>query len=127
MIHPNMATMLSFFTTDVTRTALADAMKEAPSGSLGKVLSENAGLKSLYLGQDGMVYADFSKELVTEMNAGSGYEAMLLQCITNTLGGYYGTDKVYITVEGEPYSSGHIYMNPGQPFVVDLTSSVELK
>jgi hypothetical protein len=73
-----------------------------------------------------MVYVDFTKELVSEMNAGAGFESMILQCITNTLGRYYGVTKVYLTVEGSPYSSGHIIMKKGEPFIVNLTNSVKL-
>ena len=61
------------------------------------------------------------------MNAGSGYESMILQCITNTLGIYYGVTKVYLTVEDKPYSSGHIIMKKGQAFIVNLKDCVELK
>jgi hypothetical protein len=61
------------------------------------------------------------------MNAGAGYESMILQSIVNTLGGYYGVDQVYLTVEGEPYSSGHIAMKKGEFFKVNLNNSVEIK
>ena len=91
------------------------------------MLSPNAKIKSLYLNKDGMVYVDFTKELVSEMNPGAGYESMILQCITNTLGRYYGVNKVYITVEGKPYKSGHIEMKEGEPFIVNLSNSAELK
>jgi spore germination protein GerM len=74
-----------------------------------------------------MVYVDFSKELISEMNAGAGYEAMILKSITNTLGEYYGVSKVYITVDSSPYSSGHILMEKGEYFSVDLKNSFELK
>lgn len=69
-----------------------------------------------------MVYLDFSKELVSEMNAGSAYETMILQCITNTIGIYYGVHKVYITIEGKSYESGHIAKKKGEFFTVDLLS-----
>ena len=91
------------------------------------MLGPNVKIKSLYLNKDNTVYVDFTKELVSEMNAGSGYEGMILQCITNTLGAYYGVDKVYITIEGSPYSSGHIMMKKGEAFTVDYKNSVELK
>jgi len=61
------------------------------------------------------------------MNAGSSYESLILQSITNTIGTYYGVDKVYITVEDKPYVSGHIEMKKGEFFTVNLTNSVELK
>jgi hypothetical protein len=59
------------------------------------------------------------------MNAGSGYEAMILQCITNTLGNYYNTDQVYITIEGKPYESGHIVMKKGETFKVNYDNVIK--
>ena len=117
---------LNFKTNDITRIKIETAYKVLPNGNIGTVLSPNAKIKSLYLNKDNMVYVDFTKELVSEMNAGSGFESMILQCITNTLGRYYGVTKVYLTVEGSPYSSGHIIMKKGEPFIVNLTNSVKL-
>jgi hypothetical protein len=54
------------------------------------------------------------------MNAGAGYELLILQSITNTLGNYYGAQKVYITMEGKPYESGHILMKKGETFKVNM-------
>ncbi|MFA6807882.1 MAG: GerMN domain-containing protein [Eubacteriales bacterium] len=118
---------LSFNTNDITRDFIEKEYKELPIGDVGKVLGPNVTIKSLYLNQDNVVYVDFTDELVSEMNAGSGYESMILQSITNTLGTYYGVDKVYITIEGSPYSSGHIIMEKGEPFIVNLENCVELK
>ncbi len=54
------------------------------------------------------------------MNAGAYYESMILQSITNTLGMYYGIEKIYITVDGNPYESGHIQKNEGEPFTINF-------
>jgi len=118
---------LSFNTNDITKIILEKAFKDLPKGNIGKVLGPNAKIKSLYLNKDNVVYVDFTKEMTSEMNAGSGYEGMILQSITNTLGTYYGVDKVYITIEGSPYSSGHILMKKGEAFTVNVKNSVELK
>ena len=118
---------LSFKTNDITKIIFEKTFKEMPKGNLGKVLTPNAKIKSLYLNKDNIVYVDFTKEFVSQMNAGSGYEGMILQSITNTLGTYYGVNKVYITVEGSPYSSGAFMMKKGECFTVDLKNSVELK
>lgn len=118
---------LNFKTNDITRIKIEAAYKDLPNGNVNKVLSPNAKIKSLYLNQDNMVYVDFTEEFVSEMNAGYDYESMILQSITNTLGRYYGVNKVYLTVEGEPYASGHIIMEKGEAFTVDLKNSVELK
>ncbi len=118
---------LSFKTNDLTKTVIEKAFKELPKGDISKVFGPNVKIKSLYLNKDNMVYVDFSKELVSEMNAGSSYETLILQSITNTLGNYYGVDKVYITVEGSPYSSGHYMMKKGEYFTVNIENSEELR
>ena len=114
---------LSFNTNDVTRQIFEKHFKEAPSENVGRLISPNTKIKSLYLNVDNMVYLDFSKEFTEEMNAGSGYEGQILQCITNTLGDYYMVQKVYLTVEGKPYSSGHILMKKGEAFIVDYKNT----
>jgi Sporulation and spore germination len=117
---------LSFNTNDLTKLYFENEFKKSPSEKLGKLLGANAKINSLYLNDDGMVYLDLSENFVSEMNAGSGYEVMILQSITNTLGNYYGVDKVYITVGEKPYSSGHIFKEKGEYFTVNTSKSVEL-
>ena len=53
------------------------------------------------------------------MNAGSSFEALILQSLTNTLGNYYGVQEVYITIDGGPYESGHIIIEEGEPSTVN--------
>lgn len=118
---------LSFKTNDITKIIFETAFKDLPKGGLAKVLGPNVKINSLYLNEDNRVYIDFTKELLSEMNAGSGYENLILQSITNTLGTYYSVDKVYITIEDNPCVSGHIAMKKGEFFTVNLTNSVELK
>lgn len=110
---------LSFDTNDITKKIFEKYFKEAPNKNVGRLISPNTTIKSLYLNKDNIVYVDFSKEFTQKMNTGSSYENQILQCITNTLGDYYMVKKVYITVEGKPYSSGHILMKKGEPFIVD--------
>ncbi len=117
---------LDFKTNDQTRLAFEKAFKESPNEHLGQLITPNVEVKELYLNQDGIVYVDFSKELVREMNAGSGYEGLIIQSITNTLGLYYGSDKVYIMIEGKPYSSGHIELRAGEFFTVNLNNCFEI-
>lgn len=61
-----------------------------------------------------MVYIDLNKAFVTEMNAGSRYESMILQSIANTFGHYYNSDKVVLTIENKLYESGHVAMKKGE-------------
>lgn len=102
---------VSFHTNDPTRKVLEDAYK---NNAPWPVLSAAAEINSLYLNQDGMVYIDLNPAFITGMNAGSGYEGLILQSIANTFGNYYGAQRVILTVAGEPYASGHIMMEKGQ-------------
>lgn len=109
---------LELYTNDITRTKLEEYLK---SGSVDNqaLISSNTKINSMYLGTDNIAYIDFTKELIDEMNAGAGYETQILQCITNTIGNYYGVEEVYITVENNPYESGHIALLKGETFKVD--------
>jgi hypothetical protein len=116
---------LSFKTGDITRTVLEGALfRNAVKENYLPLSSSNTKINSMYLGKDSIAYVDFSPEFVTEMNAGAGYEQSILQCITNTLGNYYQTEKVYITVDGKPYESGHILMKKGETFKVDMSNVI---
>ena len=70
---------------------------------------------------------DFSNELLTDMNAGSSIEMEILKSIVNTIGNYYGVDKVYISTEGTPYSSGHFGIREDEYFTVDETDIKEFE
>lgn len=118
---------LSFDTNEWTRSVIEMAYKERPSQDSGIVLTENAKINSLFLHQDGRVYIDLSAAFITEMNAGSSIESMILQSLANTMGGYYGVSEVYLTVENEPYESGHILMEEGEGLEVDTSESQEFE
>lgn len=116
---------LSFHTGDITRQVIQEALtKQALKENYVPLVSANTKINSLYLGDDKIAYVDFSQELVKEMHLGSGFEQAVLQCITNTLGNYYGTDEVYITVDGKPYESGHILMEKGETFKVNMDNII---
>jgi hypothetical protein len=77
---------VSFRTNDITRVKLAQAYRDALAKLSTKVFSKNTKINSLYLNRDGMVYIDLNRSFVTEMNAGSGYESLILQSVANTFG-----------------------------------------
>lgn len=116
---------LSFKTNDITKMTLEKELKNAPSNEFIKLMPSKSKINILYLNNDGMVYVDFTESYVTDMNLGSGYEGMALQSMANTLGRYYGAKKVYVTVEGKPYSSGHIIMEKGEAFTVNTSDITE--
>ena len=109
---------VSFRTNDSTAQVLEDAYKTAVSNQTGKVLSTNTKINSLKIDKDNKVRIDLNEAFRTEMNAGSGYESMILQSIANTLGRYYGAQEVILTVEGKPYESGHVKFEEGQSIPV---------
>lgn len=112
---------LSHFTNDITRNAMEEAMKEPTvRETFLPLMSQNTKINSMYRGDDNIAYIDFSSELVTDMNAGSGYESLIMQSITNTIGNYYGVEEVYITIDQKPYESGHIVLNEGETFQVNM-------
>lgn len=89
--------------------------------SLNEVLSPNTKINDLYYNEDeNSVHIDLSKDFVSEMNAGAGFEGLILQSLTNTLGNYYGVREVYITIDGGPYESGHIIIEEGEPSLVNF-------
>ncbi|MPM73475.1 Acetate kinase [bioreactor metagenome] len=67
-----------------------------------------------------MVYIDLNRAFMTEMNAGSEYEGMILQSIANTFGGYFQSDKVILTIDNALYESGHFAFMKGEYLGVDM-------
>ncbi len=116
---------LTFHTGDITKTIIQEALQAEPKkDSYLPLISANTKINSLYLGDDNIVYVDFTPDLVKDMNLGAGYESMILQSITNTLGNYYGVMKVYITIDNQPYEGGHIQMQEKETFVVNMDEVV---
>lgn len=118
---------ISFKTNDITRQVLESAYKEPINNNFGKVFSKNTKINSLYLNKDTMVYIDLNKDFVTEMNAGSGYESMILQSIANTFGKYYNSEKVILTIDDNTYESGHIVMGKWEYIKVKYDGAIEIK
>lgn len=116
---------LTFKTNDITKLAFEKQFKLTPQDALIRLMGENAKINTMYLNNDGMVYVDFSKEFTSEMNLGASYESLVLRAVANTAGQYYGSNKVYITVNGEPYKSGHILMEKGEAINVNTADSVK--
>jgi hypothetical protein len=106
---------VQFKTNDTLESKFEDGFKNIPAGSgLSHVMTKGAVLNSVtYDIAGGVVTADLSKAFITEMNAGTSLEGMLLESIADTLGGYFQTDKVSITIDGGPYESGHFLFNAG--------------
>jgi len=110
---------ISLKTNEEIKDNLQNRFKESLGAATRTVplMSTNTVINKLYVKPDeGIAYIDFSKQFVTEMNAGTTKETGVLRSVTNTIGHYYGVDKVIITLDGGVYSSGHIEMEPGEYF-----------
>jgi hypothetical protein len=118
---------ISFKTNDITRRVLETAYKETVNKGLGSVFSQNTKINSLYLNQDGIVYIDLSSSFLKEMNAGTGYEGMILQSIANTFGKYYNAPKVILTIDNKLYESGHFAFKKGEYLKVRYEGAIEMK
>jgi len=120
---------IEFRTNQTVEEVIEKAMKELPkNSSLSSVLSDNTKILSIRLDDNkDLVTVDFSSHLLTEMNAGTSLESMILQSIANTIGEYFQKQNVKITVEGKPYSSGHILMEENEYFTVNTEGCYEYK
>jgi predicted small lipoprotein YifL len=112
---------IEFNTNQDIKKVFEDGLKESPPNEdeIKGTLTPNVKILDIDIDDSsGIVTVDFSSELVKEMNAGSSYELMILDSLANTFGDYFQKDKVILTVEGKPYSSGHILMREGEYITV---------
>lgn len=119
---------IQFETNDSAEELITKLYKENIIENTGQVLSENAKINKISLEQEAaIVHVDLNREFLTEMNAGSAYEAMILQCLANTLGEYCMSEKMSITIDGESYSSGHIVLEAEDYITTDKENVIEVK
>ena len=119
---------IKFSTNGDIKKILESNLKDPKTDKLIPTLSKNTRINSVEFDRGNrLVKVDFSGELLTEMNAGSSLEDKILNSIVNTLGDYYGVENVYISVEGEPYSSGHFAIREDEYFTVDKTDAKKFK
>lgn len=103
--------------------AIVNALKiEKDSDTL--TLPPNVTVNSAKLEND-TLSVDFGDNFINTMNLGSTSELMLLKSLVNSLGYNFGVSKVYITINGENYSSGHIYKAEKETFSVNYDNCVE--
>lgn len=115
-------------TNDEIKNVFEKYFKSPPGNNISKVMSSSAKINSLYLNtNENKVYIDFSKEFISGVNAGAAMESLILESVTDTLGDYYNVDKVFISVDGKPYTSGHIQINKNGVFYVNYKNIKEYK
>jgi hypothetical protein len=113
-------TTIELYTNEPIRLALTEVLRgQAEVSDSAALIAESAEINYMFLGDDDIAYADFSAELIDDMNAGSGIESLIVQALVNTIGGYYNVEEVSLTVDGEPYSSGHLHREEGETWTVD--------
>ncbi|MGE5627840.1 MAG: GerMN domain-containing protein [Solirubrobacterales bacterium] len=126
IIYKNVAAELK--TNEEIAGVLQKYFSESMGSGTGALISKNTKINKIYKnGETGKAYIDFSKEFVTEMNAGTTKETGVLRSVTDTIGSYYNLDKVVITLDGQPYESGHILMGQDEAFKTDFTNALEVK
>ncbi|MCK9443242.1 MAG: GerMN domain-containing protein [Tissierellaceae bacterium] len=117
---------ISFKTNDSVETILEGVMKNPHSDELGPLIGEEVKINSAKVNRNAWVLElDFSDEFQEGMNVGSAMEFEVLRSIVNTLGKFYDVEKVYLTIEGVPYESGHFAIREGEYFVVDVSDIEE--
>lgn len=111
---------VEFNTNDEAKDVIAKTVKDL---SVYELFSTNTKINELYFDkEENSVHIDLSKDFVTEMNAGAGFEGMILRSIANTLGTYYGVQNIYLTIDGGSYESGHILLEEDEPLTVDYSN-----
>ncbi len=117
-----------FRTNDNLENTFEGFFKNPVEEGLNKVISEDTMINSIFLDKGTWtVRVDFSKDLVPGWNAGSSLEIELIKSIVNTLGEFYDTDRVYLSIEGAPFESGHYGSTENEVFQVDTQGIEEYK
>ncbi len=117
---------LLFNTNDSLESVFENIFKYPVKDGLIALISEDTVINSIRFERNTWrVEIDFSKELIPGWNVGSSLEAELLKSIVNTLGDFFDTDSVYITIDGKPYESGHIALKEGEEFIVNYNGIKE--
>ena len=115
-------------TDDNVAKVLVDELKKSPNAEISPSISNEITLNSSSLNKEKSTIAiDFSSNFVTAQGLGGGSEYSILTAIVNTFGSYFNVENVLITLDGKPYSSGHILMSEGESFKVNLDNTIELK
>lgn len=97
--------------------------RELKNLSVYKLISTNTKINQINFNEnENSVHIDLSKDFIKEMNAGAWYEGQILESIASSLGMYYGVNKVYLSIDGGNYESGHIIIEKGEPLNVDLNN-----
>lgn len=107
-------------TNDPARLALEDLLHgNTENQEEISLLPEGTEINSLFLNQEGVVEADLSSEYIKNMNSGATAENFFLKGLVNTLTEYYASQELLLTIDGEPYQSGHYLLDEGETLSFD--------
>lgn len=111
---------ISYRTNYNTGKVLEKVCKSTVNEEYGQVFSDETAVNSLALGDENIVRIDVSASFTADMDAAADFEPLILQCIADTLGSYYNSGSVLLTVDGKPYQSKNIRMEEGQTIPAKL-------
>lgn len=109
-------------TVEVKDGALVTAIIEGLKVNYGDdycALNSNISVKNAKLDKENdLLTVNFGNTFINNMNLGSGAESAVLQSIVNSLGYNFDVSNIYITVDDNPYSSGHILLEKDETIAV---------
>lgn len=102
-------------TNDPARMALTALFTgQDPDYAEINILPQGTEIQYLFLNDDEVVEVDLSEEFESNMSAGSTGELFYIYNVVNTLSRYYETDEVLLTVDGDPFTGGHMLLQEGE-------------
>ena len=110
---------LSMPTNMVLSEVMEAAYKVPPGKQAGSVFPADAKILSLQKNNQGILQLDMNKSLAVNANPNPAYEKAVLSCIADTFGELFLTDKVLLTIEGQPYQSAHVTFAQGEAISVE--------
>ncbi|MBE6011219.1 MAG: hypothetical protein E7234_01525 [Lachnospiraceae bacterium] len=95
-------------TNEDIRPLLEGMLKKPSEGPSSPIITENTKINTISVDSEASeVHLDLSKEFVDEMNAGSGYEALIQESLKNIFTDFYRASSLKLTIEGEDYIPKH--------------------
>ena len=102
---------LEFGTNDSAEKVLVQAYRDSIPADALTVFAGSSEMNSMYFDQEtSTARIALSRSFITEMNAGSYYESLILQSIADTMRSYGNSEKISVTVDGGAYESGHMLL-----------------
>lgn len=119
---------INFETNASIESLIEDILKNPNNEMLIPVISPKTKLNSIQLDRNNWkLRADFSPELISDMNYGGSMESKVLMSIVNTLGRFYDVDGITITIDGRAYESGHFYFKEDEVLEVNTEGMNEFR